>query len=164
MGRDICIKSGFATQMQAQNLFVQRDDIPVAFIIFPALFVAGGNPLLVFRERKTVFGIEHFHHLHGGAKTTYPKLIVIVLIFFRNAEMIEYRRCESLVTHTEQRFLIGIVIVEARLLNIPDGIQHRSRPYSTALYEFLTSFFSYFQRFIGSFGSGFPFISVIFGE
>jgi hypothetical protein len=41
MGRDICIKSGFATQMQAQNLFVQRDDIPVAFIIFPALFVAG---------------------------------------------------------------------------------------------------------------------------
>ena len=113
MSYDIGIEAGLAPAVQAQDGLAQRNNIFIPLVAFRGHGIPGSYPLFVFRERQTMFRIVHFHHLHGSTETTDTILIIIIQLFFRKSGMVEHWGGETLMTYTQQHFLVVIVVVEA---------------------------------------------------
>ena len=83
------------------------------------------------------------------------------MILCKDARLIIYGRRIALVAHTEEHFLILIIVVHSGLLYVADSIEQWCRPDIAALYQFFTALTSNSYSLICSYSGGLPFLLVV---
>ena len=111
-----------------------------------------------------MFCIECLHNLQRWINATLAHPVVIWLVLAFNFGMIEFFERIGVIVNKHKGFLVGIVEIAARVLNVAHHVHESCGAVGTSLHQLMSVRLCQGYSLVGSFSRTAPFLLVVFGK